>query len=219
MRRPCYSRSMKRALPSLAVAAVFGCGVGCGGATTAFTLTGPTLPAQPDQCEFAVVSTFPSQPITELGTVDIKYMKQTDWIYDEKAFKRKVRTDVCRSGGDTVFPHINDNGLYTSATVLTTKVPPEAAAPSAPATPAPSEPEATAEVAQPAPPPATTAPAAAPDKGAQAAAKPAKKADGAKDAEAAKPAPGKKGNKKGASAKKDDDIHGKDGKVDIDKLL
>jgi hypothetical protein len=206
---------MKRALPCLAVAAV----LGCGGATTAFTRTGPTLTALPDNCDFAVATSSPSTPTTELGTIDIKYMKQTDWIYDEKAFKRKVRTEVCRSGGDTVLPHINDNGLYVSATVLTTKAPP-AATPSASAAP---EPEATAQAAEPVaappPPPATAAPASGPDKGAQAAAKPETKS------EAAQPAPGKKGSKKGASAKKDpsakkdEDIRGKDGKIDIDKLL
>jgi type IV secretory pathway VirB10-like protein len=196
---------MQRALPYLAVAMVFSCGLsyGCGGATTAFTSTGPTLPAQPDTCEFSIVTASPTTPTTELGTIEIKYVKQTDWIYDEKVFKRKVRVQVCRAGGDIVRAHINDNGLYMSATVLTTKAAPVAAPVAAPA---PAEPEATAEVAAPvAPPPAATT---------QAAAKPEKKDD-----EAAKATSGKKGSKKGASAKKDDDIHGKDGKIDIDSLL
>jgi len=189
---------------------VFSCGLGygCGGATTAFTSTGPTLPAQPDTCEFSIVTAAPTTPTTELGTIEIKYVKQTDWIYDESAFKRKVRTQVCRAGGDIVRAHINDNGLYMSATVLTTKaapVPPPAAAP------APPEPEAVTEVA---PPP----PAAPPEK--QAATKPEKKTEAAKDDEAAKATSAKKGNKKGASAKKDDDIkRDKSGNIDIDSLL
>jgi hypothetical protein len=211
---PCYSRSMKRALPYLAVAAVFGCGfsAGCGGATTAFTSTGPTLPAQPETCEFSVITAPPATPTTELGTIDIKYLKQTDWIYDESAFKRKVRAPVCRAGGDIVRARINENGLYMSATVLTTK-------PTAPVAPpssqAPSEPETDDEVAAVAPPAATTEPA----RGTQGAAKTEKKADGAKHDEVAKATSGKKRSKKGASAKKDDDIRGKDGKIDIDKLL
>ncbi|HEX6245578.1 MAG TPA: hypothetical protein VFZ61_31860 [Polyangiales bacterium] len=212
---------MQRQLLCLAVAAV----LGCGGATTAFVPTGPTLAALPDSCDFSVVAS-PAPGSTELGTIELKYMKQTDWIYDEKAFKRKVRTQVCRSGGDSVVARINDNGLYMSGTVLTTKAvaAPPAAEPSAPA---PSEPETTAEAAPVAAPPAATAApqnapaapaksaAAKPDKGAQAAAKP----EAAKDDEAVKAVQNKKGNKKGASAKKDQDIRGKDGKVDIDKLL
>lgn len=200
---------MKRALPYLAVVAV----IGCGGATTAFKRTGPTLPAQPDGCDFSVVRTSPTAPSTELGTIDIKYQKQTDWIYDESAFKRKVRANVCQSGGDTVVAHINDNGLYMSATVLTTR-----ALPRSPPSPeaASSALETTAPAA---PPPAetTTAPQAGPP--AQAAATPAKKEAATKVDEPAKAASGKKRNKKGASAKKDEDIRGKDGKVDIDKLL
>lgn len=208
---------MRRALPSITVAAVLGCifASGCGGATTAFTRTGPTLPAQPGNCEFAVLSAAPGAA-TELGTIDIKYMKQTDWIYDEKAFKRKVGPQVCQTGGDTVVPRINDNGLYLSASVYTTK-----SAPAAPdASPAaPPEPEAVDPVPEPATSPSPTAPAATPDKSAQAAAKPDAKAGAAKDDDAAKAVPGKKGSKKGASAKKDDNIRGKDGKIDIDKLL
>jgi hypothetical protein len=210
---------MKRALPFIAVAAVFGgFGVGCSGATTAFTRTGPTLPAQPDSCEFAIATTTPKEPATELGTIDIKYVKQTDWIYDEPVFRRKVRTLVCQSGGDTVVAHINDNGLYMNATVLTTKATP---APATPTPAAPPEPEVTADAPAPVASPATTAkaPAAAPDKSAQAAAKPEKKEASAKDDEPAKALDGKKRTKKGASAKKDDDIRGKDGKIDIDKLL
>jgi hypothetical protein len=221
---------MKRALPYLAVVAV----IGCGGATTAFTRTGPTLAAHPDGCEFSVVTASPKEPSTELGTIELRYAKQTDWIYDEPAFKRKVRTHVCQSGGDTVVAHINDNGLYMNATVLTTKAPPAK-------TPSPevasSEPEATPPVAPPpvAPPPAetTTAPekstqvqpvatpakkdAAKPAK--QDAATPAKKEEAAKGDDPAQAASGKKRSKKGASAKKDEDVQGKDGKVDIDKLL
>ena len=216
---------MKRALPYLAVVAV----IGCGGATTAFKRTGPTLPAQPEGCDFSIVRASPTAPSQELGTIDIKYLKQTDWIYDESAFRRKVRANVCQSGGDTVVPRINDNGLYMSATVLTTKAIPVA-------TPSPavesSEPEAT----EPAAPPAGET-KTAPDKTTQAkdaatparkdAAAPAKKdvattakkEDAAKVDDPAKPASGKKRNKKGASAKKDEAIVGKDGKVDIDKLL
>jgi hypothetical protein len=206
---------MKRALPYLAVAAVFGCGfsAGCGGATTAFTSKGPTLAARPDNCEFSVVAAPPTTPTTELGTIDIKYMKQTDWIYDESAFKRKVRAQTCRAGGDIVRAHINENGLYMSGTVLTTKVSAPVAPPRAPA---PSEPEAIVAVAAPVTPPNATS---APERGTQAAAKPEKKADGAKNDEVAKATSGKKRSKKGASAKKDDDIRGKDGKIDINKLL
>jgi hypothetical protein len=202
---------MKRALPSLAVAAVFGCALasGCSAATTAFTRTGPTLPAQPGNCEFTVAKAAPADPSTELGTVEIKYVSQTDWIYDEADFTRKVRGHVCQSGGDTVVPRINDNGLYVSGAVYTTKAAP--AAPEA-APPAPPEPEAVQDV--PAPAATAPAPASAPDKSAQAAAKPEKKDD-----EPAKAVSGKKGTKKGASAKKDEDIRGKDGKIDIDKLL
>jgi len=216
---------MKRALPYLAVVAV----IGCGGATTAFTRTGPTLAAQPDGCEVSVLTASPKEPSTELGTIDIRYAKQTDWIYKESAFKRKVRADVCRSGGDTVVAHINDNGLYMNARVLTTKAPPVKTPSTAVAS---SEPEATLPAA---PPPAetTTAPeksthtqaAATPAKQAaatpakQAAAAPAKKEEAAKADEPAKAASGKKRSKKGATAKKDEDIRGKDGKVDIDKLL
>ena len=208
---------MRRALPYLAVVAV----IGCGSATTAFTRTGPTLAAQPEGCEFSVVRASPTAAARELGKIDIKYQKQMDWIYDESAFKRKVRADVCQSGGDTVVAHINDNGLYMSATVLTTKAIPVA-------TPSPagasSEPEPTVPAA---PPPAetTTAPekrtqaqaAATPAK--QAAATPAKQEEAAKVDDTAKAASGKKRSKKGASAKKDEDIRGKDGKVDLDKLL
>jgi hypothetical protein len=215
--RTWYGQSMKRALPYLAVAAV----VGCGGATTAFTRTGPTLAAQPKGCEFSVVRESPTAPSKELGTIAIKYQKQMDWIYDESAFKRKVRANVCQSGGDTVVAHINDNGLYMSATVLTTKAIPVT-------TPSPavasSEPESTPPAA---PPPAETT--TAPDKRTQAqaaatpakkaAATPAKKEEAAKVDDTAKAASGKKRSKKGVSAKKDEDIRGKDGKVDIDKLL
>ena len=208
---------MKRALPYLAVVAV----IGCGGAATAFTRTGPTLAAQPEGCDFSVVKASPTAPSKELGTIDIKYQTQMDWIYDESAFKRKVRANVCQSGGDTVVAHINDNGLYMSATVLTTKAVPVT-------TPSPavasSEPETTAPVE---PPPAetTTAPekrtqaqaAAAPAN--KAAAAPANKEEAAKVDDTAKAASGKKRSKKGASAKKDEHILGKDGKVDINKLL
>lgn len=215
---------MKRALPYLAVVAV----IGCGGATTAFTRTGPTLAAQPDSCDFSVVTTTPESS-TELGKVDIKYLKQTDWIYDESAFKRKVRTHVCQSGGDTVVAQINDNGLYMKGTVLSTKAPPVKE--SSPAV-ASSEPEGAAPTA---PPPAETTPA--PEKSTQAqaaatpakpaaatsakpaAATPAKKDEVAKEDDPTKAAGAKKRGKKGASAKKDQDIRGKDGKVDIDKLL
>lgn len=222
---------MQRALPYLAVVAV----IGCGGATTAFKRTGPTLAAQPEGCEFSVVRASPTGPSRELGTIDIKYLKQTDWIYDESAFRRKVRANVCQSGGDTVVAHINDNGLYMSATVLTTKAVPVP-------TPSPavqsSELESTPE-------PETTVPAAppraetttAPKKGTQAratatpatqagakpatpaVATPAKKGEAAKVDDTAKAESGKKRGKKGASAKKDEAIVGKDGKVDIDKLL
>lgn len=202
---------MQRALPSLAVAAVLGCVLtsGCSAATTAFTRTGPTLPAQPTSCEIVVAKAAPGEPATEVGTVTLKYENQTDWIYDEAVFTRKVRPHVCQSGGDTVVPRINDNGLYVSGTVFTTKAAPAAPA-AAPA--APPEPEVTQDA--PAPAAAAPAPAPTPDKSAQAAAKPEKKDD-----EPAKALSGKKGSKKGASAKKDDNIRGKDGKIDIDKLL
>lgn len=167
------------------------------------------MPAQPGTCEFTLAKTAPGEASTELGTVAIKYVNQTDWIYDEKVFTRKVRPHVCQSGGDTVVPRINDNGLYISGTVYTTK-----AAPAAPAAPpaAPPEPEATQDV--PAPAATAPAPAATPEKSTQAAATPEKKDD-----EPAKAVSGKKGSKKGASAKKDENIRGKDGKIDIDKLL
>ena len=208
---------MKRALPYLAVVAV----IGCGGATTAFNRTGPTLAAQPEGCDFSVVTAKPRTPSEELGTIDIKYQKQMDWIYDESAFKRKVRASVCQSGGDTVVAHINDNGLYMSATVLTTRAIP---APTPSPAAASSEPETTAPDAQPpaetttAPAKRTQAPTAAPP-AKQATATPAKKEEAAKVDETANTASGKKRSKKGASAKKDPDIRGKDGKVDIDKLL
>jgi hypothetical protein len=207
---------MKRALPYFAVVAV----IGCGGATTAFTRTGPTLAAEPKGCDFSVVGASPAAA-TKVGTIDIKYQKQMDWIYDESAFKRKVRADVCQSGGDTVVAHINDNGLYMSATVFTTKAIPDTTPSPAAAT---SEPETEAPAA---PPPAETK--TAPEKGTQAqaaatpaknaAATPAKKEEAAKVDDTAKATSGKKRGKKGASAKKDEDIRGKDGKVDINKLL
>jgi hypothetical protein len=203
--------------------------IGCGGATTAFKRTGPTLPAQPEACDFSIVRASPTGPSQELGTIDIKYQKQTDWIYDESAFKRKVRANVCQSGGDTVIPRINDNGLYMSATVLTTKAIPVA-------TPSPAVASSEPETAEPSAPPSaetTTAPeqstqakgattpakkdAATPAK--KDAATPAKDPETAKIDDPAKPASGKKRSKKGASAKKDEAIVGKDGKVDIDKLL
>ncbi len=185
--------------------------LGCSGATTSFTRTGPTIPAQPDSCDFAIVMGRPSEPHTELGTIDLKYTNQTDWIYDESAFKRKVRPLVCQSGGDTVIAHTNDNALYTKATVLTTKPLPKApeAAPPAPETAA----AAVDSVAEPAAAPAAPSPPPA-EKSAAAPAE--KKEETAKKEEA--PA-GKKGGKKGASAKKEEDIRGKDGKIDIDKLL
>jgi type IV secretory pathway VirB10-like protein len=214
---------MKRALPYLAVVAV----IGCGGATTAFTRTGPTLAAQPDGCDFSVVTASPSGPSTELGKIDIKYAKQTDWIYAESAFKRKVRTHVCQSGGDTVVAHINDNGLYMNATVLTTKAPPlttpnpavastepEAASPPAESTPAPAPEKSTQALAA-----ATPATKAAATPAGKAAVTPATKAETAKDDNPTKATSGKQRGKKGAGAKKDEDIRGKDGKVDIDKLL
>jgi hypothetical protein len=204
---------MKRALPLLTLTAL----VGCSGATTAFTRTGPTLPAQPDSCDFAVATSRPTEPYTELGTIDIKYSTQTDWIYDESAFKRKVRPLVCQSGGDTAVAHLNDNGLYTKATVLTTKPIPKA--PEKEAAPPESAAQAVDSVAEPAAaakPPPTPAPAA--EKSAPA--EPAKKEESSKkEASAAKDEASKKGGKKGASAKKEEDIRGKDGKIDIDKLL
>ena len=210
---------MKRALPYLTVAAIVGVGsaVGCGGATTTFTRTGPTLPSQPDSCDFSVVTASPGESTTELGKIDIKYMKQTDWIYDESAFRRKVRTHVCQSGGDTVVAHINDNGLYVDARVFTSKATQVAPPSPEPASPEP-EPEPTAEAAAPSPPPppaSTTTPA----KSSPATATPAKKGAAAKDGDPAKAVTAKKPGKKGASGKKEADIRGKDGKVDIDKLL
>jgi hypothetical protein len=194
---------MRQALPLLAVAAV----VGCSGATTGFSRTGPTIAAQPDGCDFAVMTAPPSEPYTELGYIDIKYTSQMDWIHDEAAFKRKVRPLVCQNGGDAAIAHTNSNGLYVKATVVSTK---PIAAPAAPAAAEPaSAAEAVEQVAAPAPP--------AVEKTAQT--EPAKKEDVAKKEDIPKPETGKKGSKKGAAAKKDDDIRGKDGKIDIDKLL
>jgi len=202
---------MKRALPCLAVAAVFG-GFGCGGATTAFNRTGPTIAAQPDGCDFAVVTSAPSDPYTVLGTIDIQYTSQMDWIYEEPAFKKKVAPLVCQTGGDTAIAHTNDNGLYVKATVLTTKPLPKAPEESSP------PPETAAAAVDSVASPEPAAPPPAPEKSAEA--KPDKKEESAKKDEADKEAvSGKKGGKKGARAKKDDDIRGKDGKIDIDKLL
>jgi hypothetical protein len=204
---------MKRALPLLTAAAL----VGCSGATTVLTRTGPTLPALPDSCDFAVVMARPSDPHTELGTIDLKYTSQTDWIYDESAFKRKVRPLVCQSGGDTAIAHLNDNGLYTKATVLTTKPIPKAPEKEAP--PPETAAAAVESVAEPTPPPAPTKTTAAEPAKAEPAKKeePKKEASAKKDKE--KEETPKKGGKKGASAKKEEDIRGKDGKIDIDKLL
>lgn len=202
---------MKRAVPLFAVAALLGCG-----GTTSFTRTGPTVPAQPGGCDFAVVKTRPSEPHTELGTIDIKYTSQMDWIYDESAFKRKVRPLVCQSGGDTAIAHTNDNGLYVKATVLSTKVLPS----TAPAEPTP-PPETAAQASESASAKAPASPAAAPAAAAPAETKKeTKKEESAKKEASAPEAPArKKGGKKGETAKKDADIRGKDGKVDIDKLL
>jgi hypothetical protein len=193
---------MRSALPLLAVAAV----IGCGGATTAYTRTGPTLAAQPDGCDFAVVTAPPSEPHTELGTIDITYTSQMDWIHDESAFKRKVRPLVCQNGGDTAVAHTNNNGLYVKATVLTTKAIPSAEKAAPPPETAAAAVEAVAEPVS--PPPAASPPPAEKTPPVVAKEEPAKKEE-----------TGKKGGKKGASAKKDDDIRGKDGKIDIDKLL
>jgi hypothetical protein len=194
---------LKKALLLLAPAAI----LACGGAGTAFTRTGPTVPAQPDGCDFTVVKERPSQPLTELGTVDLKYTSQMDWIYEEAAFKRKVRPLVCQNGGDTVLAHTNDNGLYVKATVLTSKSA-QAAPASAPPPETASQSVESVTESPPPPPPAPVAEKPATEKPAEAEAK----ADDGKKS-------GKKGSKKGESAKKDSDIHGKDGKIDIDKLL
>ena len=202
---------MKRAVPLFAVAALLGCG-----GTTSFTRTGPTVAAQPGGCDFAVVKVRPSEPHTELGTIDIKYTSQMDWIYDEAAFKRKVRPLVCQSGGDVAVAHTNDNGLYVRATVLSSKAPPPAAPAEAPPTP---ETAAQASETAPAKAPASSAPPSAVAAPVETK-KETKKEPTAKTEDSAPEAPArKKGGKKGATAKKDADTRGKDGKVDIDKLL
>jgi hypothetical protein len=107
---------MKQVLLAVLASAFLGCAP-----AVALTRTGPTAPARPSGCDFAVLSAPPAESYTELGTIDLQYKSQTEWITKEAPFKRAIRPLMCQSGGDAAIAHINENGLYQKATVISTK--------------------------------------------------------------------------------------------------
>jgi hypothetical protein len=105
---------MKQAHLFLAAVALLGCGP-----AVAFTPAGSaTYPPKPSACEVSVLQAPPTTPFQELGTIELQYKSQTEWITTEPAFKRRIQPLVCQAGGDAAIARINDNGLYMKATVL-----------------------------------------------------------------------------------------------------
>jgi hypothetical protein len=87
--------------------------IGCVRYEMSVSTTSPTR-AKTATCEFRVVNMIPGGNYEEIATLTVsdKAAESPD------EFKRAVREDVCRVGGDVVVTEINGLGLYVRGTVL-----------------------------------------------------------------------------------------------------
>ena len=108
--------------------------LGCGVETT-LTRTGPKQPPLPENCPFEVFTAAPTGNYIEVGTLDLTAGGTTNL----GEFRRGIRPQVCRAGGDAALALANGYGVYIKATVLkrvdAPPAPPGNAAPGLPAPP------------------------------------------------------------------------------------
>ena len=93
--------------------------VGCASGpmyTMSVSATSP-LTAKPASCEFKVVALAPTGDGYE--EIAILSPQQPSWVAgDPDSFKKEVRSEVCRVGGDLVVTDVNGHGSYVRGTVL-----------------------------------------------------------------------------------------------------
>jgi hypothetical protein len=91
--------------------------LGCG--STDMTATGEAQSPRAEGCDFDILTATPFTGFKEIGTVDVTPGGYgIDVFTDLSAFKRHIRPQVCRLGGDAAIASANGFGMYIKATVL-----------------------------------------------------------------------------------------------------
>jgi len=82
----------------------------------AFTKTGASGAAKPEDCDFEVIAKVDSS-YEEIGILD----SEAGAADDASQFKDTVRRQVCEVGGDAVVTEVVSSGRYVRATILRRK--------------------------------------------------------------------------------------------------
>ena len=72
-------------------------------------------PEKPDNCEFEVVGSAPSNSFQEVGTLEFYNGPEPKTVEE---FKTAVRKQVCSAGGDAVIASPSDKGIYVKGTII-----------------------------------------------------------------------------------------------------
>jgi hypothetical protein len=98
--------------------------LGCG--STAVTATGPEQEPRERTCEFEILTSTPLIGYKEIGTIDVTPGAYgVDVFTDLSRFKRHIREQVCRLGGDAAIASANGYGMYIKASIMK-RIAPEA---------------------------------------------------------------------------------------------